>query len=371
MFPTDQAHMEYALRLGRRNRGATAENPSVGCVVVARAGTGFRHVGQGWTQQGGRPHAETMALLQAGPRAKGATVYVTLEPCAHHGKTPPCTDALINAGVARVVAAIQDPDVRVAGKGLALLEQAGIEVDLGVAARVARLDLAGFLSRHERKRPYVTLKLAVSSDGKIAERPGLTTAITGEAARARGHLLRAQSDAILVGKTTVLSDDPLLTCRLPGLCGRSPVRVVLDSNLETPPDCALARSARDTGVIIYSVFQAGGSSNAALTDQGVIVVPVGTGEDGRPDLNAVLSDLAKRGINDLMVEGGARVAASFVDADRVDRVALFQSSGTIGSAGVDALHGMPLDRITGDAQFGHMSRHSVGEDMLDWYARKE
>ncbi len=371
MSLTDQTYMEHALRLGRRNRGATAENPSVGCVVVARAGNGFRLAGQGWTQQGGRPHAETMALLQAGTRARGATVYVTLEPCAHHGKTPPCTNALIKAGVARVVAAIRDPDVRVAGKGFAHLEQAGIKVDLGVAAREARLDLAGFLSRNERKRPYVTLKLAVSSDGKIAEGPGLTTAITGEAALARGHLLRAQSDAILVGKTTVLSDDPQLTCRLPGLEGRSPVRIVLDSNLETPPDCGLARSARDTGVIIYCLSQADGSTSVALTDQGVIVAPVGVGKNGRPDLNAVLADLANRGINDLIVEGGARVAASFVDADCVDRVAVFRSSRTIGPAGVDALHGMPLQRITNDARFGHMSRHSVGEDMLDWYARKE
>ncbi|MGI9414580.1 MAG: bifunctional diaminohydroxyphosphoribosylaminopyrimidine deaminase/5-amino-6-(5-phosphoribosylamino)uracil reductase RibD, partial [Hyphomicrobiales bacterium] len=222
MSAGDERFMRIALSLGRRNLGHTGENPSVGCVIVAGEGARAHVVGRGWTAPGGRPHAETLALGRAGALAAGATAYVTLEPCAHHGKTPPCAEALADAGIARAVVATGDPDARVAGRGIEQLRAAGITVDACVLADQARRDLAGFLSRIERGRPEVTLKLAVSADGKIAAAPGKTTAITGAQARSRGHLIRAQSDAILVGRGTVVADDPSLTCRLPGMEDRSP-----------------------------------------------------------------------------------------------------------------------------------------------------
>ena len=334
MSVTDRIYMDLALRLGRRNRGATAENPSVGCVIVAERDGRRVVVGRGWTQLGGRPHAEAMALARAGAAARGATAYVTLEPCSHHGRTAPCADALIAAGVSRVVAAIPDPDNRVAGAGFARLKEAGIVVDVGLGSLEARGTLAGFLSRIERNRPYVTLKLAVSKDGKIAERPGVSTSVTGPLARQRGHLVRARSDAILVGRGTVQADDPELTCRLPGLAAASPVRVVLDSALKTSTDVNLLRSPVDPPVWFCCAMRTPPSANRnALESAGADVIVLPACQQERPDVADVCRTLADRGINDLMVEGGAEVAAAFMRANIVDRVALFRSDRIIGSAG--------------------------------------
>ncbi len=370
MRVTDQIHMDLALRLGRRNRGATAENPSVGCVVVAGEGGEGVVVGRGWTQAGGRPHAESMALAQAGSAAQGATAYVTLEPCSHHGQTPPCTDALIAAGIARVVAAVPDPDHRVSGAGFARLKKAGIVLDIGLGAKQARADLAGFLSRIELGRPFVTLKLAVSQDGKIAERPDTPSAVTGRQARMRGHLIRSRSDAILVGKGTVRADDPELTCRLPGLGAASPVRVVLDSKLETPPEVRLLKVPVRPPVWLCCREDVPDARRQVLERTGAVVIGLAV-EHGRPDICALLRELAERGVNDLMVEGGAVVASAFLRADLVDRVALFRSAKLLGRDGLDALHDLSLDEITAGARFSLTSSEVVGEDMLDWYARKE
>ncbi len=226
----DARHMRHALTLSERALGSVSPNPAVGCVIV-RDGI---VVGRGWTQRGGRPHAEVVALRQAGHAAKGATAYVTLEPCAHIGQTPPCANALIEAGVARVVATVEDPDPRVSGRGFAMLRAAEIAVETDVLRDEAAALNAGFFLRITKKRPLVSLKLAVSADGKIARAPGGDQWITGEEARAFGHLMRARNDAILAGIETVLADDPELTCRVPGLEDRSPLRVVLDSKLRLP-----------------------------------------------------------------------------------------------------------------------------------------
>ena len=371
MTATDRSFTDLALRLGRRNRGATAENPSVGCVIVADDGSGRRIVGRGWTQQGGRPHAEAIALERAGPAAEGATAYVSLEPCAHHGVTPPCAEALAAAGISRVVACLTDPDPRVAGAGFSLLTKLGVIVEFGPGAEQARTDLAGFLSRIERQRPFVTLKLAVSKDGKIAHEAGATAEVTGPEARARGHLIRARSDASLVGRNTVLADDPLLTCRLPGLSETSPVRVILDSTLSLPKDARLLATSNKFPVWIYGRDDAAGDRREALENAGATVMSVEACASGRPEIPALLRDLARRGINDLMVEGGGRVAASFLNADMADRIVLFRSDKIIGPNGLDALEGLDLQEITGGSRFSLTSSRPVGEDMLDWYVRKE
>src|SRR6202158_3906770 len=238
----DQRFMQLALTLGRRGQGRTWPNPAVGAVVVKDGVI----VGRGWTQPGGRPHAEPVALARAGEAARGATLYVTLEPCSHIGKSPPCADAIIAAGIARVVSAIEDPNPEVAGQGHAKLRAAGIAVDIGLGAAEAAHDHAGHFRRIRAKRPHVILKLAVSSDDKIGAAGRKPLAISGEAARARVHLLRAQCDAILVGIGTVLADNPRLTCRLPGMEARSPVRVVLDRSLRVPGTSRLVQSARET-----------------------------------------------------------------------------------------------------------------------------
>jgi diaminohydroxyphosphoribosylaminopyrimidine deaminase / 5-amino-6-(5-phosphoribosylamino)uracil reductase len=324
--------MDYALRLGRRALGTTAENPNVGCVIV-RDG---RLLGLGWTQPGGRPHAETGALKMAGEGARGATAYVTLEPCAHHGRTGPCAEALVKAGIARVVTAIEDPDPRVSGGGHAILERAGIAFESGLMADEARRDMAGFLTRITRKRPQVTLKLAVSADHKIAGGVGQRTAISGPEARARVHLLRAQCDAILVGMGTVLADDPELTCRLPGLEQRSPRPFVLSHSRGLPPASRLA--GRGAEVMRGSVAE-------------------------------VLADLGGRGINRLMVEGGARVARSFLEAGLVDQFHLVHASASLGSQGVDALAGLTLDQAL--QPFALIAQEKLGSDLLTVYeARK-
>src|SRR6202030_3523165 len=244
----DQRFMSLALALGRRGLGNTWPNPSVGAVVVRHDGAEPVIVGRGWTQRGGRPHAETEALRRAGPAARGATLYVTLEPCSHHGKTPPCTDAIIAAGIARVVSAIEDPNARVAGRGHSLLRASGITVDVGVGAAEARRAHAGHIRGVCDHRPHISLKLAVSADGKAGRAGRRPAPITGEASRSKVHLMRAMNDAILIGIGTALADDPQLSCRLPGMALRSPVRVVLDIRKRLPDSRGLVRSGDETPV---------------------------------------------------------------------------------------------------------------------------
>ncbi len=363
--PDDLRFMQLALTLGRRGLGNTWPNPAVGAVVVKDGVV----LGRGWTQPGGRPHAETEALRRAGERARGATLYVTLEPCSHHGKTPPCADAVVAAGVARVVCALGDPNPKVAGDGYARLRSAGIAVTEGVCAEDARRDHAGHIRRILDGRPYVMLKLAVSADGKAALPGGRPVAITGEATRARVHLMRAMSDAILVGIGTVLADDPALTCRLPGMLKASPVRVVLDPGLRIPARSQLVASAREVPVWIVCANDAPAEPEHVLTGLGVTVMRSPAGEGGL-DLTAVLRALAERGITRLMVEGGPKVAASFLRAGLVDEAVLLRGSLTIGPDGVDALDGLALGALTASPVLVLSDTQTIGGDQLERYERR-
>ncbi|MBV9522558.1 MAG: bifunctional diaminohydroxyphosphoribosylaminopyrimidine deaminase/5-amino-6-(5-phosphoribosylamino)uracil reductase RibD, partial [Alphaproteobacteria bacterium] len=288
----DVAHMRAAIALARRGLGEVWPNPAVGCVIV-RDG---RVVGRGWTQPGGRPHGETEALQRAGDRARGATAYVSLEPCCHWGKTPPCTDALIAAGVARVVVPIDDPDPRVSGAGIARLRASGIRVDTGVcAAEGAELN-AGFLTRMREGRPLVTLKLATTLDGRIATHSGESRWITGALARERAHLLRAEHDAVMVGSNTVLHDDPLLTCRLPGLAHRSPVRLVVDSRLRVPLTARLVAAAREVPTWFLTLGNGDAPRQEAFRECGVELIEIGADEGVGIDMGEALRALGARGL---------------------------------------------------------------------------
>ena len=362
----DSDFMSLALALGRRGLGNTWPNPAVGAVVVGREGCAPVILGRGWTQPGGRPHAETEALRRAGAAARGATMYVTLEPCSHHGRTPPCADAIIAAEITRVVSAMDDPNPEVAGAGHARLRAAGIAVEVGLGADEARRAHAGHIRRVTDGRPHVTLKLALSADGKaglVGRRPAV---ITGEAVRARVHRMRAMNDAILIGIGTALADDPQLTCRLPGMERFSPVRVVLDAHLRLRPGSQLVTTARATRVWVVAAPDASPEAAQALQNLGVEVLHV-PAQDGRLDLAAVLALLAGRGITRLMVEGGPTVAAALVAADLVDEAILFHSGKTIGPGGIDALEGLPLETLA--RRLTSRGRAPIGDDSVEFFAR--
>jgi diaminohydroxyphosphoribosylaminopyrimidine deaminase/5-amino-6-(5-phosphoribosylamino)uracil reductase len=360
---TDLFHMRHALALADRALGRTAPNPAVGCVIVSKD---ERVVGRGWTQAGGRPHAETMALAQAGEEARGATAYVTLEPCAHHGQTPPCAHALIAAGIARMVAAVEDPDPRVAGKGIAMLWDAGVQVATGVLEKEAAELNAGFFLRVKQNRPLVTLKIASSLDGKTATVSGQSKWITGPDSRRFGHLLRARHDAILIGIETALADDPELSCRIAGLEDRSPIRVVLDTRLRLGERSKLTQSARQTPTLVFTANDGGGRLEA----WGVEVVKTARDARGRPDIGAVLGELARRGVTRLLVEGGASVHATFLDRGLADRLEIFRAPVVLGASGrsaVDALAALDLDEAS---RFVSAGRRVLGPDLLESFAAK-
>ncbi len=323
--PFDQHMMEIALTLARRGLGVTAPNPSVGAVIADEATDEL--ISRGVTEPGGRPHAETEALRRAGGRARGATLYVTLEPCAHHGKTPPCADAVVSAGLKRVVIGIEDPDVRTRGQGIAKLRAAGIGVETGLRADEARWVTLGHIRRVTEHRPFVQLKMAVDSSGEIPRgAAGRAVFVTGPEARSAAHRLRAESDAILVGAGTARDDDPELTCRLPGLAQRSPVRVVLSRSLDLPADLKLFRTAREVPVWIFTGEDADEPRVQAAEAAGVRVtrVPILA---GALSLASVLGQLADAGITRVLVEGGETVWRSFAVERFVDEVAIFQAGG--------------------------------------------
>jgi len=358
----DLRFMNLALALGRRSLGRTWPNPAVGAVIVKDGAI----VGRGWTQPGGRPHAEVEALRRAGDAARGATLYVTLEPCSHYGKSPPCADAIVAAGISRVISALEDPNPEVAGTGHARLRAAGIIVDAGAGEAEARRDHAGHLRRMQDGRPHVMLKLAISADGRVAGPGRRPLPITGEAVRERVHLLRAQSDAIGIGIGTALADDPNLTCRLPGMAASSPVRVVLDCALRLPLGSRLVQSAREVPVWVIAGSDALHPAEASLRAQGVEVLRVG-GVNGRLDVAAALRLLAIRGITRLLVEGGPTVAAAFLAADLVDEAMLFVSPNVVGDDGIDAFNPsaeIALLRLQqGEAE-------QIGPDRLEIYQRR-
>jgi diaminohydroxyphosphoribosylaminopyrimidine deaminase / 5-amino-6-(5-phosphoribosylamino)uracil reductase len=369
--PSDQLFdlraMRAALALARRGLGTVWPNPAVGCVIVDRG----RVVGRGWTQPGGRPHGETEALGRAGEAARGATAYVSLEPCCHWGRTPPCTDALIAAGIRRVVVALEDPDPRVAGAGVRQLHAAGLEVETGLCEAEAAEINAGFFCRLRNRRPLVTLKLATSLDGRIATGSGESQWITGPPARERAHALRAAHDAIMVGTGTVLADDPQLTCRLPGLAHRSPVRVVVDRHLRIPPTTRLISDARAVPVWILTLPSADPERRQAFLRAGATVIDIDPSPDRNGSLAAALAALGERGITRLLVEGGGHLAAAFARAGLIDRLVWVHAPMLIGGDGLPAIAEVGLEVLSKAPSFTRLSTETVGDDVLTVFRVRE
>jgi diaminohydroxyphosphoribosylaminopyrimidine deaminase/5-amino-6-(5-phosphoribosylamino)uracil reductase len=357
----DRRFMGLALRMARRMLGRTAPNPAVGAVIADEA-TG-EVIARGWTQQGGRPHAEAHVLARAGARARGQTIYVTLEPCSHHGRTPPCANAIVAAGLRRVVCAVSDPNPEIAGRGLAVLREAGVAVDLGLCAEEARWMAAGHILRMTRDRPFVQLKIAVSGDGLIAPGRGAPVWVTGEEARRYAHLLRARADAILVGRGTVADDDPELTCRLRGLAGRSPRRVVLDPRFRTPPSAKMFRTLERAPVIVFGDT---GSVPPAYP-AGVEVRRMPAGADGRLSLAVVLESLAAEGITRVLVEGGPTIAGAFVDAGLADEVVIAHGTEALGAAGRKPLGDAGLEAFQDRSRWCIAEDRRLGPDRITAY----
>ena len=363
----DRRYMGLALRLAERGLGRTWPNPPVGCVVVKEG----RIVGRGWTQPPPGNHAEVEALSRAGSEAMGATAYATLEPCCHYGRTPPCTMALIHAGIRRVVVATTDPFPRVDGRGIDQLRQAGIQVDVGLMKAEAETLNAGFLFKVNESRPLVTLKLAASLDGKIATRLGESQWITGEQARARGHRLRATHDAIMVGSGTALADDPTLTCRLPGLERRSPVRVVLDRRCRLPLTSRLVRHAGEIPVWLITSMELPEETMRPFREAGIEIIPIGLDSEKRLDLAEAIGALADRGITRLVVEGGAAVAASLLKAKLVDRLVWFQAPLIIGGDGRPAVQDLSMDRLAETPVFERIALEVLASDTGATYTTRK
>ncbi|WP_324755205.1 bifunctional diaminohydroxyphosphoribosylaminopyrimidine deaminase/5-amino-6-(5-phosphoribosylamino)uracil reductase RibD [Roseovarius sp. Pro17] len=355
--------MRTALALGRRGQGHTWPNPAVGCVIVQ----GARVVGRGWTQPGGRPHAETQALAQAGATARGATAYVTLEPCAHHGHTPPCAEALVAAGVARVVIACDDPDPRVAGRGRAILSAAGIEMQTGVMQAEGARDLAGFFSRITRGRPEVLLKLATSFDGRIATASGQSRWITGPEARRGVHAMRARHDAVMIGAGTARADDPMLTVRGMGAL-RQPVRVVVARTLDLPQASRLASSALEVPLWLLHGPGAKANAIAAWQDLGARTLACAEGVDGL-DMSAAMQVLGAAGLTRVFCEGGGALAASLLRADLVDRLAGFTAGLALGGDGRAAVSALGISELAKVPRFALEDVRAVGSDVLSLWHR--
>jgi diaminohydroxyphosphoribosylaminopyrimidine deaminase / 5-amino-6-(5-phosphoribosylamino)uracil reductase len=362
---SDLQHMKAALALARRGLGRVWPNPAVGSVIVKDGLV----VGRGWTQPGGRPHAETEALARAGAHAKGATLYTTLEPCSHHGKTPPCADAVIQAGIKRMVAAIEDPDPRVKGSGLARLRNAGIAVEVGLGADEAAKINAGFLKRIAEGRPLITLKLAMSLDGKIATSAGASRWITGEPARQRAHLLRATHDAVMIGVGTALADDPELTCRLPGMADRHPVRIVVDPGLRLSLTAKLVAGAAQVPTWLITRHGGDTARHEGFRAAGVELIELPGTEEGI-DLAAAMAALGGRGLTRVLAEGGARLAARLMHKDLVDRIAWFRAPAVIGGDGISAVAPLAFETLAQVPRFKRLALETVGEDVLETLTRR-
>ncbi len=357
--------MRLALALGRRGQGRCWPNPAVGCVIVREG----RIVGRGWTAPGGRPHAETVALAQAGAAARGATAYVSLEPCAHHGATPPCATALIEAGVARVVAPLEDSDPRVSGRGFAMLRMAGVQVVTGLLAEQAALDHAGFFLRTRAARPWVTLKLAMSFDGRIATARGMSRWITGPQARRVVHGARARHDAVMIGAGTARADDPMLTVRDLGIA-HQPVRVVVSRRLDLPRTGRLATSAREIPLwLCHGEEDADAESVAAWTALGARLLPCA--RSGRQlDPVSVAAALAEAGLTRVFCEGGGALAASFLAAGLVDELLGFSAGLAIGAEGLPAIGAMGLSSLSEAERFELVETRAVGGDAMHRWRRR-
>jgi len=344
----DEKFLCRAFELAERGRGFVEPNPLVGAVIVRQGIV----VGEGWHARYGGPHAEMAALNQAGDLARGATLFVTLEPCCHTGKTPPCTDAVIRAGITRVVASMTDPFPQVAGQGIARLRDAGIDVSIGAGERRAREQNAPYLTLLYRSRPYVHAKWAMTWDGKIATRSGDSKWISGEESRRRVHSLRGRMDAIIVGAGTVRADDPLLTARPSG--PRTPARIVLSSDGNLPENCQLLRTSDQATVILT------GSESRIQGATEILAVPI---ENGRASVTALLTELGRRRMTNVLVEGGAHTLGSFFDVGVVDEVHVFIAPGILAGDGLSAIAGRELERINDALRIARWEHEVVGEDL--------
>ena len=356
----DAAWMREAVRLAARARGRTAPNPLVGAIVVR----GGRRVAAGHHLRAGRPHAEALALERAGADTRRATLYVTLEPCAHTGRTPPCVEAVLGAGLRRVVVGMRDPDPRTSGRGLRRLRGAGLEVELGVAEAECRALNEGYLSRVERGRPFTTLKLASSLDGRIATARGESRWITGEASRAFVHRLRARVDALVVGSETVLVDDPELTARRAGRVVHRPTRIVVDSALRTPPGARLLDPEQPEGAWLLSLHGAPAARRRRLERAGARIETVRATRDGRVDLAAAWARLGTLGVNDVLVEGGGELAAALLRAGLVDRAHFLLAPLLIGGDGRAVLGPLGVDRLRRALRPREIGVRRLGGDVL-------
>lgn len=360
--------MNHALALAYRAVGSTAPNPSVGCVIV-RDG---KVIGSAHTAKGGRPHAETQALAEAGNAANGATAYVTLEPCAHFGITPPCADALIKAGIKRVVIATLDPFHEVNGKGAAILRNAGIEVLTGICESQARKINEGFFSVQQKGRPFITLKTATSMDGKIALKDGASKWITCEASRNYVHLMRAHNDAVITGIKTIIADDPAFTCRLPGMSDRSPIRIVLDSNLSLPEESQIVQTAKITPCWIATLEETIATKSQKALDlekSGVRLITVNKARNGKICIEDTMQKLGKNGINNAMIEAGSSINTAALNFNVVDKIYWFRAPIIIGNDGMPAFIGMDIKNLTTKNGFIITENKAIGTDSLEILAR--
>ena len=360
----DARFMAAALSLGRRNLGATWPNPAVGVLVGRMEGSEPVVIARGFTAKGGRPHAEAAALVAAGEGARGATLYVTLEPCAPHGAMAPCANAIIAAGIARVVLPMKDPNPLISGKGIALLKDAGVSVTTGVCAAEAALDHAGHIRRVRDGRPHDILKLAVSADGKSGLAGRRPVDISGDGSRAEAHMLRAVCDAVLIGVGTVVADDPILTCRLPGMSDRSPLRIVLDGSLGTPLGSRLVRSAREVPLWLVTRDDTPAAAEVKLREAGAEVLRVPAGAGGKLDLLAAFKALGGRGLTRLLIEGGPILSAALIKADLVDEAVVVQSPKVLGESNLAAIDGLPLEALMENPKLRVIERRAVGPDRL-------
>ena len=368
----DARFMDAALQFGRRHMGLAAPNPSVGAIVVKTTGTEPVIISRGVTAKGGRPHAETEALKVVGAAAKGATVYVTLEPCAHQSKTPPCANALIQAQVGRVVIAIEDPNPLVSGNGIRMLRDAGIETIVGIGAAEAKIDHAGHFRRVKDGRPHILLKIAMSADGKSGLAGRKPAPISGPVSMAEAHILRATCDAIMVGSGTVLADNPKLDCRLPGMEDRSPVRVVLDGSLRIPLDSALVKTAKERKLIVIAGENVPADKQKALKEKGAEVIRVQMTKDKfrKPVIADAMTELGKRGITRLLVEGGPMLSASLLQSDLVDEAVVVRAPVTLGADAIDALENLPLDALLASPKLRIIEERMLGGDHMTRLFRK-
>ena len=371
MSQSDAYFMRSAINIARRGLGTTWPNPSVGAVIV-RPGKPSEVLARGWTMPGGRPHAERVALDKLSGQAKDCTLYVTLEPCSHVGQTQPCTDAIITSGIKRVVCSIEDPDSRVSGAGLAKLRAAGIEVECGILADEGRQLALGHIQRATQNRPLVQLKFAVGKDGLVPRGSGKPNWITGQEARAHGHLLRARTDAIMVGSGTLKADDPELTCRLPGMAHVSPVRIALSSKGQLDANSQLLNSHEIAPLWVVKRNEDSIDRVPEKLSEHYETIHVSSDPDQEVlNLESVLSELAKRGITRLLVEGGPTLANSFWDLGFVDEVYVYQGPENTGPDAIRPFDVRGIDIIEQDDLFEICNQRFIGNDVLRIYRRKQ